>query len=540
MHDPGYRRVANWLFADGIRKYLDDGGDPVVRVPTNPITGYSGKNSDEAFCEALGNLVAYGPKAVPDVVLGMLRSVLGGGVKIASRVAAAWLTRTAVTLTVQRRPETQGVSGFMAEYEAMTFDHPVDRDARIWSYATEDGERLPIITTEVLRSPYHDEPIWLKSIVSPEGRGKRQASYVLREIARLADKHGVAIWLTPKPFGSLDNALKSNDLKGWYRRHGWVPQKGSVWVRQPVTVGTRTASGVAGFHGWGMTPEAMRMDGPQFTDQKPIPPEDIEAAADYLEEVRPGLLVAYSRGGAVAMLSIRKSGVRPKVIWVAPAWRRGWATATPPSVSGVILHGDQDNSVPLQHSCELADRTGLPLRVIPGRNHVNILKDKTNPSAGIAVPADKVRECVRSLPDWGTSGKGSADDVARQEEFARSLTAARRKRPVTGDCYEAAGRYILDQSLVGDTSNLRIVHGEVAGQGPLEGTTFGHAWVLDGDTVIDRSNGRDIRMPKAIYYALGAIDQIDNVRVYTPDQARERMLRYEHFGPWDLKTRSGL
>jgi len=293
-----------------------------------------------------------------------------------------------------------------------------------------------------------------------------------------------------------------------------------------------------------MTPEAMRMDGPQFTDQKPIPPEDIEAAADYLEEVRPGLLVAYSRGGAVAMLSIRKSGVRPKVIWVAPAWRRGWATATPPSVSGVILHGDQDNSVPLQHSCELADRTGLPLRVIPGRNHVNILKDKTNPSAGIAVPADRVRECARSLPDWGTSGKGSADEVARQEEFARSLTAARRKRPATGDCYEAAGRYILERSVLAHSGSedmgLRLVHGEVAGQGPLEGTTFGHAWVLDGDTVIDRSNGRDIRMPKAIYYALGAIDQIDNVRVYTPDQARERMLRYEHFGPWDLKTRSGL
>lgn len=95
MYDPSYGRVADWLFADGIRKYLDGGGNPVVRVPIHPITGYAGKNSDEALCEALGNLVAYGPKAVPDVVLSMLKSVLGGGVKIASRVAAAWLTRTA-------------------------------------------------------------------------------------------------------------------------------------------------------------------------------------------------------------------------------------------------------------------------------------------------------------------------------------------------------------------------------------------------------------------------------------------------------------
>jgi hypothetical protein len=236
--------------------------------------------------------------------------------------------------------------------------------------------------------------------------------------------------------------------------------------------------------------------------------------------------------------------VRPKVIWVAPAWKRGWATVTPPSVSGVILHGDQDNAVPLQHSCQLADRTGLPLRVIPGRNHINILKDKSNPSAGVPVPSDRVRECIDTLPDWGSSAKGSPDDVAKQEEFVRSLTAARRKRPATGDCYEAAGRYITEHSLMSPSGNkkssLRLVHGEVAGQGSLEDVTFGHAWVLDGNTVIDRSNGRDISMPKDLYYFIGRINELDNVHVYTPEQARERMLRYKHFGPWDLKTRSGL
>jgi len=88
MHDPSYKRL-DFLFADNIRSYLDKGGNPVVRVPVHPITGYAGKNSEEALCEALGNLVAYGPKSVPDVVLGMLRSVLGGGVRIAS-TRTAW------------------------------------------------------------------------------------------------------------------------------------------------------------------------------------------------------------------------------------------------------------------------------------------------------------------------------------------------------------------------------------------------------------------------------------------------------------------
>jgi len=186
----------------------------------------------------------------------------------------------------------------------------------------------------------------------------------------------------------------------------------------------KVAEAVA-FHGYGMDARDMRMPGPEFTDQRPVPPEDVEEAIEYLEEVRPGLLVAYSRGGAVAMLALRESGVKPKVIWVAPAWKRGWARVRPPSgVRGVVIHGDQDNSVPLQHSCQLADETGMELRVVPDRSHVSILKHKTSPGAGVLVPEDKVRECVRELPDWGSgSGKGSPDEVAQQQEFTRSLMA---------------------------------------------------------------------------------------------------------------------
>lgn len=182
----------------------------------------------------------------------------------------------------------------------------------------------------------------------------------------------------------------------------------------------RVAEAVA-FHGYGMSPESMRMPGPQFTDQKPVPPEDIEAAVDYLEETRPGVLVAYSRGAAVAMVALGEAGVRPRVLWVAPAWRRGWANARPPHVNGTIIHGDRDDAVPLQHSCDLALRTGNPLHVVPDRNHVSILKDKTNPSAGTVVPESRLRECADTLPDWGTGGRGSPDDVARQVEFTKSL-----------------------------------------------------------------------------------------------------------------------
>ncbi|HIL97573.1 MAG TPA: hypothetical protein EYG51_16920 [Pseudomonadales bacterium] len=120
--------------------------------------------------------------------------------------------------------------------------------------------------------------------------------------------------------------------------------------------------------------------------------------------------------------------------------------------------------------------------------------------------------------------------------------AATSGAPAGGDCYEAAGKYIMDKCQFGSSEdcNLTLVHGEVMGQGPLEGITFGHAWVLSGGLAIDKSNGRNIELPKQFYYALGGIDNIGNVHEYDWDAARDNILTYQHWGPWDLETESGL
>lgn len=116
------------------------------------------------------------------------------------------------------------------------------------------------------------------------------------------------------------------------------------------------------------------------------------------------------------------------------------------------------------------------------------------------------------------------------------------KSSASGDCYEAAGRFIMSQCQFGSTEdcNLTLVHGEVMGQGDLEGITFGHAWLVKGDLVIDKSNGRNIEMPKQIYYSFGMIDSIGNMHHYDWEEARNNILTYEHWGPWDLETESGL
>lgn len=62
---------------------LYDAGTRTLRVPKTPITGYANKNPEEAFCEAIGMLVAYGPRAVHERVRMWLDEALPGAVKLA-------------------------------------------------------------------------------------------------------------------------------------------------------------------------------------------------------------------------------------------------------------------------------------------------------------------------------------------------------------------------------------------------------------------------------------------------------------------------
>ena len=47
-------------------------------------------------------------------------------------------------------------------------------------------------------------------------------------------------------------------------------------------------------------------------------------------------------------------------------------------------------------------------------------------------------------------------------------------------------------------------------------------------------------MPAPVYYALGRIEYLDNIHEYDYDEMLRRALEYEHYGPWDLQTSTGL
>lgn len=83
-HDPSYVGSRGDLQKKEDFQRLLDQGIKTLRVPQTPITGYASKNPEEAFCEAIGLLVSYGPRAVHEKIRGWLEVVLPGQTKLAN------------------------------------------------------------------------------------------------------------------------------------------------------------------------------------------------------------------------------------------------------------------------------------------------------------------------------------------------------------------------------------------------------------------------------------------------------------------------
>lgn len=79
-HDHAYEKLQT---KEDFQKLLDS-GQRTIRAPQHPVTGYGNKNPEEAFCETIGLLIAYGPQAVHERVRWWLDTVLPGKFRTAS------------------------------------------------------------------------------------------------------------------------------------------------------------------------------------------------------------------------------------------------------------------------------------------------------------------------------------------------------------------------------------------------------------------------------------------------------------------------
>ena len=99
-----------------------------------------------------------------------------------------------------------------------------------------------------------------------------------------------------------------------------------------------------------------------------------------------------------------------------------------------------------------------------------------------------------------------------------------------GDCYMANGRVVMNMMSAPDADKWKLCHG--VGILRTDGKPFGHAWVEYGNKCIDKSNGKNVELPKKI----GNIPvKGHKIYKYTPEEAGLKMVRNKHWGPWDSK-----
>ena len=105
---------------------------------------------------------------------------------------------------------------------------------------------------------------------------------------------------------------------------------------------------------------------------------------------------------------------------------------------------------------------------------------------------------------------------------------------MSGDCYEANGRHLLNQGFVDKAGGYVLVHGVAILS--TDGKPFGHCWIEKSNTVYDYSNGKNINIPKKVFYSLGQIPAKGYKNyVYKFKDLRKQVFKYEHWGPWDSK-----
>ena len=97
-----------------------------------------------------------------------------------------------------------------------------------------------------------------------------------------------------------------------------------------------------------------------------------------------------------------------------------------------------------------------------------------------------------------------------------------------GDCFKAAFDHLVDIGAADlDGEKFILVHGNLAHL--PQDTEVNHAWVEEGDTVHEVSNGLNKRIPKDKYYA---DFQVKNIRRYTLIEAF-KLNGGVHYGPWN-------
>jgi hypothetical protein len=258
-------------------------------------------------------------------------------------------------------------------------------------------------------------------------------------------------------------------------------------------------------HGWrsvpgGVKPTYLAQHGREVINPK-LPDEDfaeaVRIAQAEFDKHQPNVIVASSRGGAVAMNI--DCGDTPLVL-LCPAWKKHGTVKTI-NENTVILHSRADDVVPYADSEELVRNSGLPAWTLieVGSDH----------RLAEAEPLEAMlRACVETcVPEWTDS-----EEELLQQDFC-------------GLCYTAAMRWI---AIVKDFDWV-VVHGTVWSD--KAGKRIDHAWCERGEMVVDLAMPVGSRIIKReLYYR---VVKPEVRKVYSSDDALMLSVKNGHQGPWD-------
>ena len=114
-----------------------------------------------------------------------------------------------------------------------------------------------------------------------------------------------------------------------------------------------------------------------------------------------------------------------------------------------------------------------------------------------------------------------------------------------GDCYEANGMIFRDIK----SPTARLVHADITPRlGKMAGRTYGHAWIEDGDKLVDYTTGSSIMdlikgfddvpeefagkvSSKSIFYGIA---DPKNIKKYDTKAFSDMIRKHKHWGPWEL------
>ena len=123
--------------------------------------------------------------------------------------------------------------------------------------------------------------------------------------------------------------------------------------------------------------------------------------------------------------------------------------------------------------------------------------------------------------------------MKRFNSFKTILTEAK-----LGDCFEVSGRMMMKLPDEMEKAGMKCVLAFVYGEGKLKGRRFEHAFNKLGDVIFDNSNGKTVTMRKEAYFKQAGIDLKEKGAYveYDKEKTMVNMLKYRHWGPWDLNS----